>query len=131
MRHPDQKPILVVLSCKCSICALFCLPALRAPDLKMSTIFLLISLSLLGTSLCQRPVEWEAETYPNPMTQPVKCGRRMTSKVCDPNGLISKEDGTFTTKRYVMFCDFLFPNHLSHRIGKPTNLLLKSEISSF
>ena len=61
----------------------------------MSALFLLVSVLLVGTSLCQRPVEWEAETYPNPMTEPVKCGRRTMSKVCDPNGLISDMDGRF------------------------------------
>ena len=60
---------------------------------KMTQLIILASL-LLGLAQSQL-VEWEAEDYPNPMSEPEKCGRPGTemSKVCDPNGIISQKDG--------------------------------------
>ena len=60
----------------------------------MSPSCLLAALFLVGVAQAQL-IEWTVDDYPNPMVEPMKCGRpkgKMT-KVCDPNGILSKKDG--------------------------------------
>lgn len=54
---------------------------------------LLACLFMVGVAQSQL-VEWEANDYPNPMLESEKCGRPggKFSKVCDPNGIISRRD---------------------------------------
>ena len=56
-------------------------------------------LSLLcGLALLQATVsssQWSPGSYPNPQTQPARCGRSHVQRswVCDPDGLLSKRSG--------------------------------------
>ena len=43
------------------------------------------------------PISWKPEIYPNPQTDPHKCGRsNKPSFVCDPNNIISESEGEFS-----------------------------------
>lgn len=51
-----------------------------------------------AVSIAQPPLEWTPETYPNPRRDPAACGRPYVnaSWVCDPNGLITVEEGKYS-----------------------------------
>lgn len=55
-------------------------------------------LLFLAVSIAQPPLEWTPETYPNPRRDPAACGRPYVnaSWVCDPNGLITVEEGEYS-----------------------------------
>ena len=59
----------------------------------MMKLLVIIAACLAGIA-DSRLKEWTAAEYPNPQTDPVKCGRsNKPSYVCDPNKLISSADG--------------------------------------
>ena len=47
-----------------------------------------------NVSWAYRHVTWTLENFPDPRTDPERCGRRQASRVCDPNRLLTKSEGT-------------------------------------
>lgn len=59
----------------------------------MRGLSLLCGLVLLQASVSSS--QWSPGSYPNPQTQPSRCGRSHVQRswVCDPDGLLSKHSG--------------------------------------
>ena len=55
----------------------------------------IVSLDLLviGLVLCNAAEEWTAEIYPSPQNDPGKCGRSSASFVCDPDTILTGDEG--------------------------------------
>ena len=49
------------------------------------------------------PSEWHLEDYPNPQYDPTRCGRNgFKSYICDPNGVISYNQGEILPESLLM-----------------------------
>lgn len=53
---------------------------------------------ILGAILCvllgvESSAQWRVTDFPHPVYQAKQCGRKEASWICDPNGIISTEDG--------------------------------------
>ena len=55
----------------------------------------IVSLDLLviGLTLCNATEEWTADIYPSPQDDPGKCGRSSKSFVCDPDRILTGDEG--------------------------------------
>ncbi|XP_055955115.1 uncharacterized protein LOC126812157 [Patella vulgata] len=56
----------------------------------VTVVLVLVITSIPAQQQDYLPTVWNFNQYPDPATDYLKCGRRMKSSVCDPNGIITK-----------------------------------------
>ena len=52
-------------------------------------------------SWAYRHVSWTVEEFPNPWTEPARCGARQPSFICDPNRMLSPQEGGCDVMVYI------------------------------
>ena len=92
-----------VALCRIRTCLLFVemprkgLPVTPGPGAMKACVVSLVC--LLGVVQCDA-VEWTAETYPNPQQDPDRCSRTQKSFLCDPDHILSQDDGLYLITRW-------------------------------
>lgn len=80
-------------------------PHLRRCLVAMKSWILSFVVFLIGAILCKAVEDWTADMFPNPQEEPERCGRSRKSFICDPDHILSPDDGWYQLKWFMLPAD--------------------------